>query len=53
MKGYATTMHLHDVQSKAYQIFDQSVSAIQEFFRYLEEHIAAYLQVGLITPKDN
>ncbi len=51
MKGYATTMHLHDVQSKACQIFDQSVSAIQEFFRYLEEHIAAYLQGGLITPK--
>lgn len=49
MKGYATVLHLHDVQYYECQIFDQSKSAIQGFFRYIEENIVGYLGGNLTT----
>ena len=47
MLGYAKILHTHKMQYHAGQIFDQSVSVVQSFMRFVQENIVDYLKGDL------
>ncbi|MEC8882250.1 MAG: DUF4116 domain-containing protein [Pseudomonadota bacterium] len=47
MLGYAKILHSHEMQYHTGQIFDQSVSVVQSFMRFVQEKIVDYLKGDL------